>query len=98
TRFAPEQIEVEVAAAGRGLLVLAEPWYPGWSARVNGQAAPCLPANGWMRAVRVRGGPSRVELRYRSTTLGAGAALSLVGVLLLAAAARGRGGARPAVP
>lgn len=88
TRYAPEALEVEATSSGNGVLVLAEPWYPGWSARVNGAPAPCLPANGWMRAVPVPPGTSRVELRYRSTWLPAGAALSLLGAALLAVAFR----------
>jgi len=87
THFAPESIEVEASSPGAGLLVLAEPWYPGWGARVDGAPAPCLPANGWMRAVPVPAGTSRVELRYRENRLAAGAAVSLAAAALLAAVA-----------
>ena len=36
--------------------MLAEPWYPGWTAEVNGHTAAVIPANGWMRAVPVPAG------------------------------------------
>jgi hypothetical protein len=81
--FAPERIDVEVRTLASGLLVLAESYYPGWSATVNGQAVPCVPANGWMRAVPVPAGTSRVVLRFRSTYLAPGAAVSALALTLL---------------
>jgi hypothetical protein len=86
TAFRPERLEVEVDSSGRGLLVLAEPWYPGWRATVNGAAAPVLPANAWMRAVPVPSGPSRVVLAYCSRYLPAGALISVAAVAALGVA------------
>jgi len=83
TRFAPERIEVSVESAAPGLLVLAEPWFPGWSARVNGATAPCVPANAWMRATPVPAGGSEVVLTFRSTYLAWGAAISLLALSVL---------------
>lgn len=85
TRFEPERIVVQAQSRTPALLVLAEPWFPGWSAEVNGRAAPCLPANAWMRAVPVPAGASEVVLRFRSTRLPYGAALSLLGLVLVGA-------------
>jgi hypothetical protein len=83
TSYAPEHIVVSVESAAPGLLVLAEPWYPGWSAAVNGSPAPCVPANAWMRAVPVPAGSSEVALTFRSTHLATGAAISLGALLLI---------------
>ena len=58
--FAPERVTVDVDSAQPGLLVLAEAWYPGWRATVNGAPAACVAANAWMRAVPVPAGASRV--------------------------------------
>jgi hypothetical protein len=82
--FAPEHIEIEVDASAPALLVLAEAWFPGWTAKVDGRPAPCVPGNAWMRVVPVPQGRVRVELSYSSTYLPAGAALSLVALLGLA--------------
>jgi hypothetical protein len=85
TRFAPEEIAVRTHGDAAALLVLAEPWYPGWTAAVDGAAVPCLPANGWMRAAPVPAGEHEVTFRFHSTRLRAGAALSLFSLAALAA-------------
>jgi len=87
-RFEPERVEVEVESPGRGLLVLAEPWYPGWRARVDGVPVACVAANAWMRAAPVPAGRSRVVFEYRSRYLGIGAVVSLVALVLLGLALR----------
>jgi hypothetical protein len=85
TSFDPERVVLETQSATPALLVLAEAWYPGWTASVDGAPAPCVPANAWMRAVEVPAGTHRVELRFHSRWLGPGALLALLtaGVLTL---------------
>ncbi len=78
TSFDPEHVVLETESAAPGLLVLAEAWYPGWTATVDGASAPCLPANAWMRAVEVPAGAHRVEMRFHSRWLGPGALLALL--------------------
>jgi hypothetical protein len=78
TSFDPEHVVLEADASVPALLVLAEAWYPGWSATVDGAPAPVVPANAWMRAVSVPAGRHRVELRFRSRWLLPGALLSLL--------------------
>jgi Predicted membrane protein len=83
THFEPERISIAVESSAPALLVLAEPWFPGWSARVNGSVAPCIPANAWMRAVLVPAGKSQVEMTFHSTYLVPGAVISLVALALI---------------
>ena len=68
------------------VLVLAEAWYPGWQAKVNGQPAPSFPVNGWMRGVVVPGGNSEVVWQYGSRWFTAGCALgaAALAVVLIA--------------
>ncbi len=97
--FAPEEILVQSESDAAGVLVLAEPWYPGWEAEVDGTPAACVPANGWMRAVPVTAGRHEVRLRFHSRWLGPGCALAaavLTGLSVLSWRERRAGGARGA--
>jgi hypothetical protein len=82
-RYTRNALDVRTRAAQAGLLVLAEPWYPGWSATVNGAPAEVVLADGWKRAVAVPAGPAEVRLTFfpRNFYLGlaiSGAALAAV--------------------
>lgn len=91
TTFEPERVVLSTESASPALLVLAEPWYPGWSATVDGHAAPCDPANGWMRAVPLGPGRHHVVLSFRSRWLATGTLVSFAtAVALLAAVWQGR--------
>jgi len=70
-----------------GLVVLNDDLTPGWSVRVDGRAATALRVNDVMRGVAVPAGAHRIEWRYRVPGLRAGAALTLVALLALAAGA-----------
>jgi hypothetical protein len=81
--FHRNSIELHVRSSVPALLVVAEAWYPGWRATVNGVPAEVLPANVWMRAVGVPAGESQVELHYVEPSLARGAAISLCALLVL---------------
>ena len=85
-RFGPSHVEIGTHASNAALLVVAEAWYPGWHAFVNGREVSCLRANAWMRAVVVPPGPAEVVLVFRSTYLALGAWISSASVLLAVAA------------
>jgi len=75
-RFEDERWIIHAEASRPTLLVISQTWYPGWSARVNGEPSEILRANVAFQAVEVPAGTSSVELRYREPGLAAGAALS----------------------
>ncbi|WP_375768388.1 YfhO family protein [Archangium gephyra] len=77
---APESVELEVEARAPSALVLNDAWYSGWSAAVDGQPTPILPANVLVRGVLVPAGTHRVTFTYRTPGLRLGAFISL-GVL-----------------
>jgi hypothetical protein len=80
TRFVtndPEHLAIDVDAPAKGFLLLADQYYPGWYATVNGQEVPIQRANYVFRLVEVPAGSSRVEFRYRPASVIAGAAVSL---------------------
>jgi hypothetical protein len=91
-RFEPNGLLVDVEAKTNALLVLAEAWYPGWRAEIDGQPGACLPVNAWMRGVPVRAGRHQVRFYFRQDYLVPGFLISLasVGLLFLAVAKPGR--------
>jgi hypothetical protein len=88
-----QQLTVDVDATDRGFLVVADQFYPGWSATVNGADVPVVRANYLFRLVELPAGRSRVALRYRPASVTVGAAISLltvIGVVLAVGFARRR--------
>ena len=86
----PERVVVDVETDGPRLLVLADTFYPGWEARVDGRPVPIWVANVAHRGVLIAaGGRHTVEFTYRSRPFEAGRVVSLataaVGLVALAA-------------
>jgi len=75
---------IVVRAAGPGLLVLSEGYDPGFSARVDGRAAPILRVNADRMAVMLEVGTHRVVLTHRARGLRAGLVLATLGAAGLA--------------
>lgn len=59
-----DHLRLVVDARTEGYVVVNQAWYPGWVAEVDGELAPVHRANGFVRAVPVRAGRHRVELRF----------------------------------
>jgi hypothetical protein len=78
----PESISLRVTAPARGFVFLADQYFPGWHATVNGVAAPIERANYAFRLVEVPAGDSHVEFRYAPASLKLGAAISAAAWLL----------------
>jgi hypothetical protein len=79
-------ISLHVHATTAGQLILADTFYPGWKAQVDGRAVPIHPANVAFRAVAIPRGAHRVTFSYEPDTLSMGIWLSLGAVLVLAVA------------
>jgi hypothetical protein len=77
---------IVVRAAGPGLLVLSEGYDPGFSARVDGRAAPVLRVNADRLGVVLEEGTHRVVLAHRARGLWAGLGLAALGAAGLAVA------------
>ena len=84
TRNDPEDVVLEVDAPGRGFLVLADQYFPGWFATVNGQPVPIQRANYAFRLVEVPAGRSTIEFHYSPRSLWAGAGVSAVSAITVA--------------
>jgi hypothetical protein len=85
----PERVVAEMTSDSAGLLVLADLFYPGWTAEVDGHPAEILRADGVFRAVTLPPGSHRVVFRYRPLSLWVGGALSAAALLVMLALSRG---------
>jgi len=74
----PERVVLRVHAPARGFLFLADQYFPGWRATVDGTPVPIVRANYAFRLVEVPGGESTVAFRYAPASVRLGAAISAV--------------------
>jgi hypothetical protein len=81
----PNAVTIRAASEAGGYLVLADTWYPGWRATLDGRAVSILRANVALRAVAFPAGEHVVEFRYEPDSFRAGAGLSATSALLIAA-------------
>ena len=94
----PGSVEVEsrrpglwafrVDAGAPDVLTVADPMFPGWSARLDGRAVALPEEQGLPMRVAVPAGRHRVDLVYRPASFRWGAAVTVLSAILLAAAAR----------
>jgi hypothetical protein len=90
----PERLRLRCRASAPSFAVVADSWFPGWHALVDGQPAPIVRANLAMRAVPLPAGEHEVQLEYRPAHLALGFVVS--GLALLALLALWLGAARQA--
>jgi len=72
------RVLLEAAPKAAGLLVLADAYYPGWRAFVDGKESKLYPTNFVMRSVLIPAGTHSVEFRYDPLSFKLGVSISLV--------------------
>ncbi len=76
---------VQADCPARAMLVLAQTYYPGWRASIDGNDAPIYRANGAFQAVALPAGAHTIRLDYAPVLPKIGAAISLAALAGLAA-------------
>ena len=80
------EVRIRVEQTQPGVLVLADAWYPGWQATVNGEPATVFPVDGVFRGVRLpEEGDYDVVFYYDPLSVRAGFTLSGLFALIVAA-------------
>jgi hypothetical protein len=73
-------VEIEVELAAPGLVVLADSFFPGWEATIDGEPATILATNHLFRGVPTPAGRHVVRFEYRPGSFRLGTALTSVGL------------------
>ncbi|MCL4359662.1 YfhO family protein [Patescibacteria group bacterium] len=82
----PSDTKTVVVVSGNprtDILVLNDTYYPGWQATIDGKPTQILAANIRFRAVILPPGSHTVTFTYAPQTLPAGAALTLIGLIIM---------------
>ena len=83
TRYTPERASINVATDQPGYLVLADSWYPGWEATIDGKPVPIYRANTLFRAVPIDPGDHVVVFEYHPASFTLGGMISILSGLLV---------------
>ena len=78
------QVQLTATLADAGQLVLADAYYPGWQALVDGKAVPIELANGAFRSVPLPAGSHQVDFYYRPISFKIGLFIFLLALSLAA--------------
>ncbi|MFN2253137.1 MAG: YfhO family protein [Candidatus Promineifilaceae bacterium] len=82
TRYEAEDIAISVDTPDPAFLVLADAYYPGWQALLDGRSVPIYETNDVLRGVYVPEGSHEIMFQFRPRTLQIGIFLLLAGLLL----------------
>jgi hypothetical protein len=77
TNYAGERVVLRTDSPGRSFVVLADQYYPGWRALIDGKPSRIYKTNGVMRGVVVPAGEHEVVFEYRAPWLMPSALASL---------------------
>jgi len=77
----PATIRIEARMNCRGMVILADTWFPGWYAAVDGRPAPIYQPYLALRGVVVEKGAHTILMRYRPASAILGGVMTLIGIL-----------------
>ncbi|MGD8819246.1 MAG: YfhO family protein [Anaerolineae bacterium] len=66
---APGRLVLEATTTADGLLVISQPFYPGWQARIDDQPVPIARVDYLLQGVPLPAGTHRIEVRYRPSAV-----------------------------
>jgi uncharacterized membrane protein YfhO len=77
-------VTIRAASPTAGYLILADVYYPGWRAAIDGVSAPIEAADGVWRAVKLTSGAHTIEFRYEPDSVKIGGGITLAcGLIIL---------------
>ena len=84
TRAENSGLEWRLVTEGRALFVVADTWFPGWTATMDGKPAPIEIVNGFERGVFIKSaGEHHLTMRFWPWSLTAGLVVTFLGLIAL---------------
>jgi hypothetical protein len=83
----PNAVTIRAALPCRGMVILTDTWFPGWTASVDGHAVKIEKAYGAFRGVVLPAGDHTIEMKYRPWSVYLGAAMTAVAAFIALLAA-----------
>jgi len=74
----PGRLVLDVTPDKEGLVMISQPFYPGWRATVDGEPVPIYRTDYLLQGIEVQPGYHRVELAYRLSVMPAIASLTML--------------------
>jgi hypothetical protein len=81
--YVPDHISLRTDSTSPSILILAENYYPGWQATVDGREEGILQVNYYQRGVELTAGSHQVEFYYRPWSFRAGVIFSVMTLIAL---------------
>ncbi|MEO8027923.1 MAG: YfhO family protein [Bryobacteraceae bacterium] len=78
----PNRVRIKAKLACRGMVLLADTYFRGWQATVDGNSTPIYQADSVIRGVAVDAGTHLIEMRYRPRSVILGGILTLLAAAL----------------
>jgi hypothetical protein len=82
-RYDHQSVTIRAALNNSGVLVLADSFYPGWKAYVDGKETAILKANHFFRALSLSQGQHMIEFKYEPLSFRIGLIVSLMTALCI---------------
>jgi hypothetical protein len=82
-RYEHQSVSIHASLNDSGILVIADSYYPGWKAYVDGKEVPIMRANHFFRAVALSEGQHVVEFKYEPLSFKIGLLISLTTIIAL---------------
>jgi hypothetical protein len=83
-QIANTSLNLDVETNGRSFLIVADSFFPGWTASIDGKATPIFAVYGCVRGISIENaGKHHVEFRFVQRTLFAGLVCMTLGILLI---------------
>ena len=90
-KYEPNNLQYTIESKKGGVVVLAEIYYPGWTATIDGQPAELGRVNYILRALNVKAGKHTVVLDFHPTSISTTETIAYIAIVILLLAIAGAG-------